>query len=163
MASPRLRRLAQRSITSRKTRSTNSLERTSCTVPLRPAEEAHQRYHERPFALVVTLRPFARVQQYCAERVHPSPSDLMTLPFQFVSTRASVFFFCLVLFLFDHLYRMHIHHDHLDTASKKKKKSSKTWARRSPWRKQSQHSQIKACMHRRSSRIYEEAFGDNSA
>ena len=35
---PRIRRLAQRSITSRRTRSTNSLERTSCAVPLRPAE-----------------------------------------------------------------------------------------------------------------------------
>ena len=48
------------------TPSTNSLERTSCAVPLRPAEKAHQRYHERPFALFVTfvtLRPFARVQQ----------------------------------------------------------------------------------------------------
>ena len=61
------------------------------------------------------------------------------------------FFFCLVLFLFDHPYRMHIHHDHLDTASKK---GSKTWARRSPWRKQTQYSQVKACIHRGSSRIF---------
>ena len=46
----------------------------------------------------------------------------MALPFQFISTHASVpfFFFGLVLFSVDHPHRMHIHHDHLDTALKKK-------------------------------------------
>ena len=97
MASPRIRRLAQRSITSRRTRTTNSLERTSCGVPLRPAEKTHQRYHERPFALFVTLRPVARVQQNYAERVHVHQVILMTDPF--ISTHASVLFFsALVLF-----------------------------------------------------------------
>ena len=38
---------------------------------------------------------------------------------------------------------------------------SKPWARRSLWRKQTQYSQVKACMHRRSSRIYDKAFGEN--
>ena len=54
---------ARRSVTTRKVQSKDPLKRTSCAVPLRPAEKAHQRYHERPFALFVTLRPFARVQQ----------------------------------------------------------------------------------------------------
>ena len=31
------------------------------------------------------------------------------------------------------------------------------WARRSPWRKQTQYSLLKACMHRRSSRIHDKA------
>ena len=38
---------------------------------------------------------------------------------------------------------------------------SKPWARRSLWRKQIQYSQVKACMHRRSSRIHDKAFGEN--
>ena len=78
MPPPGFRRLAQFPITSRRTWPTNSTQRASCTTSSRAGEKAHQRYHERPFALFVTVRPFTRVRQPCAKTCTSSRSDLMT-------------------------------------------------------------------------------------
>ena len=77
MAPPRFRRLAQFPITSRRTWPTNPTQRASCTTSSRAAEKAHQRYHERSFALFVTVRPFARVRQSYAKTCTSSRNDLM--------------------------------------------------------------------------------------
>ena len=47
------------SITSGETRSTDSLERTFCAVPLQQTEGSHKRGCRRPFAFFVIGRPFA--------------------------------------------------------------------------------------------------------
>ena len=59
MAPPGFCWMAQRTITSRRTWSTDSLQRTFCAVPLRQTEGTHQRCYERPFALFATTWPFA--------------------------------------------------------------------------------------------------------
>ena len=55
---------AQQSITSRKTRSTNSLERTFSAVPLQQTRGSHKRGCKQPFAFFVIGRPFAASRVY---------------------------------------------------------------------------------------------------
>ena len=51
------------------TRPTNATYRASCTTSSRATVKAHQWSHERPFDLLVTMRPFACADQYYAENV----------------------------------------------------------------------------------------------
>ena len=108
MAPPRFRRLAQFPITSRRTWPTNPTQRASCTTSSRAAEKAHQWYHERPFALFVTVRPFARVRQSYAKSCTSSRSDLMTFRILWQTChRRGMFWFrplfsCFILACFGH-------------------------------------------------------------
>ena len=56
--------MAQQSITSRKTRSTNSLERTFSAVPLQQTKRSHERGCKRPFAFFVLGQPIAANSVY---------------------------------------------------------------------------------------------------
>ena len=116
LAAPWLCRMSQRTITSRKTRSKDPLERTFCAVPLRQTEGTRKRCYERPFAFFVISRPFAHVRSALpttwATRVS-SPSDLMTL--HFVIRQSHVIHSHLVV---DHPHCMH---DHVNTACHQKK------------------------------------------
>ena len=82
MAPPGCCWLAQRSITSRKTRSTESLERTFCAVPLQQTGGSHKRGCKRPIRFLRDMATVRRQFDWAqpstwAMRVS-SPSDLMT-------------------------------------------------------------------------------------
>ena len=64
------RRLARHLGTARWTQSTHFPQRTSCVIASRATEQTHQWNHERPLALLVTVRPFAHAVQFFAIHVH---------------------------------------------------------------------------------------------
>ena len=88
---------------------------SSCAVPLRPAERriSDIMSDHSLSSDIATIR--TRLTVPCGTCTS-SPSDLMTLLFQFICTHASVPLFASFSPVVDHSYRMHIHHEHLDTA-----------------------------------------------